>query len=121
VQGLLVFQEGRPILERHLIQPMGLGLGDLLDLVNRLPGRLPDCRRGLGDRLLKILPTSTTNWASSVAAVTIPTRASRARGSMTWFCDSFRWVALSGLYWSRVGFSVSVSMHATGRPRSTSH
>ena len=35
---------------------MGLGLGDLLHLVNRVPGRLPDRRRGRGDRLLKVPP-----------------------------------------------------------------
>ena len=42
-----------------------------------------------------LVPTSTTTWVSSGAAATIPTRASRARGSMTCFYDSFRWVALS--------------------------
>ncbi len=35
---------------------MCLGLGDLLDLVNRIPRCLPDRRRSRGDRLLKIPP-----------------------------------------------------------------
>ena len=69
VQGLLVFQEERPILEGHLIQPMRRGLGDLLDLVNGLPRRLRIAAAAGGTVFSRYRLTST--WFSSTT-VTIP-------------------------------------------------